>query len=269
MRIINSFAPQKGITLITILIVLLLVTAIGALAIKQAITSLRISTNGQVHQLLMQSADLPLYLIRNTDPTVLRKLDNVIGLAINNNFPDREYVFCYRPTAQKNLAPLNKVAEISALTTTGRVTTSDQMRLISGGNDSFCDLTKDFGSARTGVITQVAVSMITEDLNQSEKGEYLPKGTDSSGTAHLGSKLTGTQRFRVTTTAMLPAYSKASLDTVQSNCLSTSKPRLNDNTEYPKLKTLSDCLIDYGVPVVTQTQEFTLANMIVEISKPN
>ena len=158
MRIINSLAPQKGVTLITILIVLLLVTAIGALAIKQAITSLRISTNSQVRQLLMQSADLPLYVIRNTDPTVLRKLDNVIGLAINNNFPDREYIFCYRPTVQKNLAPINKVAEISALTTTGNVTTLDEMRLISGGRDSFCDLTKDFGSARTGVITQVAVS---------------------------------------------------------------------------------------------------------------
>jgi len=269
MKSIKRLASQKGVTLITILVVLLLVTAIGATAIKYAMTTLKISTNSQVRQLLIQSADLPLYVIRNTEPQILRKLDNVIGLAIKNNFPDREYVFCYRPTTQKNFAPIDRIAEISPFTSTGNVTTSSEMRLISGANTSFCNLSSDYGSARTGVVTQVAVSLITEDAGQTEKGQFLPEGTDSSGAAHLGSALTGSQRFRVTTTAMLPAYATSSLDTVQANCLSTSKPRLNDNTEHPQLKTLSDCLSEYGVPNISQTQEFALATMIIEIAKPD
>ncbi|WP_111859206.1 PilX N-terminal domain-containing pilus assembly protein [Acinetobacter sp. CFCC 10889] len=268
MRITQSLVPQKGMTLITILIILLLVTGIGALAVKYSITSLRIASNSQVRQLLIQSADLPLYIIRNKSPVVLRRLDNVVGLVINSNLPDREYVFCYRPQTQKNFAPIDKVVQISPYSTTGAAITTDTMRLISGASSSLCDLNSDFGSARTGVVTQVAVSLITESVGEVEKGEYLPEGTDSSGAAHLGAKITGSQRIRVTTTSMLPAYSTASISTVQSQCLSTSQPRLNDNTEHPTLKTLKDCISGYGIPVVSQTQEFTLANTLIEVSKP-
>ncbi|MDM1246071.1 pilus assembly protein [Acinetobacter sp. R933-2] len=269
MKITQSLAQQKGMTLITILIILLLVTGIGALAVKYSVMNLRIASNSQVRQLMTQSADLPLYIIRNKSPIELRRLDNVVGLVINNNLPDREYVFCYRPQSQKNFAPINNVAEISPYSTTGTAITSDVMRLISGTNNTFCDLNADFGSARAGVVTQVAVSLITDSAGNTEKGEYLPEGTDSSGAAHLGAKLTGSQRIRVTTTAMLPAYSTASISTVQSECLSTSKPRLNDNTEHPTLRTLKDCISDYGIPVVAQTQEFTLANTLIEEAKPD
>ncbi|MDM1756730.1 MULTISPECIES: pilus assembly protein [unclassified Acinetobacter] len=268
MRTTQSLAQQKGMTLITIMIILLLVTGIGALAVKYSITSLRIASNSQVRQLLTQSSDLPLYIIRNKSPVVLRRLDNVVGLAINNSLPDREYIFCYRPQSQKNFAPINNVAQISPYSTTGTAITSDVMRLISGTNSSFCDLNADFGSARTGVVTQVAISLITESAGETEKGEYLPEGTNASGAAHLGAQITGSQRVRITTTSMLPAYSTASISTVQSECLSTSKPRLNDNTEHPSLRTLKDCISDYGIPVVSQTQEFVLANTLIEVSKP-
>ena len=63
MRTTQSLAQQNGMTLITIMIILLLVTGIGALAVKYSITSLRIASNSQVRQLLTQSSDLPLYII--------------------------------------------------------------------------------------------------------------------------------------------------------------------------------------------------------------
>lgn len=265
----NLSSNQKGVTLITTMIVLILVTVIGTLAVRYAMTGLKISTNSQVTQLLNQSADTPFYIIRNMQPEALRRLDNVIGLALGNGLSDREYVFCYRPKTQKNFAQINNVAQISPYTTTGEKITTNQMRLIQGNSNSFCSLTTDYGSARDAVVTQVSVSLISNENGSVEKGQFLPEGTDVSGASHMGQNLTGNYRFRVTTTAMLPSYSIASLTTVQRECLSTTKPRLNDNQEHPELSTLADCLRQYGIAVESQTQEFNLATDLVEVSKPD
>lgn len=263
-----SLKNQKGVTLITTLIIMLLVSVVGTLAVRYALTGLKVSTNSQVQQLLIQSADNPFFIIRNTSPEQLRKLDNVVGLALSNGFVDREYVFCYRPKAQKNFAPISNVAQISQYTSTGTLISSDEMRLIQGNKNSFCQLSSDFGSARDAVVTQVAISLIASEVDQVEKGQYLPEGTNVSGASHLGAVTTGTQRFRVTTTAMLPSYSNADLDDVQDDCLSPSKPRLNDNFDNRDLKTVADCVSKYGIAVETQVQEFTLSTDFVEVSKP-
>lgn len=52
---------QKGSTLIVVLILLLVITVIGTLAVRQSLTSLNIATNSQAQQLLMQSSDSVLY----------------------------------------------------------------------------------------------------------------------------------------------------------------------------------------------------------------
>lgn len=264
----NHFSNQKGVTLITTMIVLILVTVIGTLAVRYAMTGLKISTNSQVKQLLNQSADTPFYIIQNMEPNAIRRLDNVMGLALKNGLSDREYVFCYRPKSQKNFAQINNVAQISPYTSTGTKITTDQMRLIQGNANSFCSLTADYGSARDAVVTQVSVSLISSQSGSVEKGQYLPEGTNVSGASHSGQNLIGNHRFRVTTTAMLPSYSTASLTTVQAECLSATKPRLNDNQNYPELSTLADCVRRYGIAVESQTQEFNLSTDYVEVSKP-
>ena len=264
----RSLRHQQGMTLITTMIVLLLVTVIGTLAVRYAMTGLKVSTNSQVKQILIQSADTPFFIIRNMTPQQIRQLDNVIGLALNNNFLDREYVFCYKPKSQKNFASISNVAQISPYTSTGVLTAEKTMRLIQGNNASFCSLTTDFGSGRDAVVTQVAVSLITNNLDNVEKGQYLPEGTNVSGASHLKAALGSTQRFRVTTTAILPSYSNAKLSQVQSECLSSANPRLNDNTDYPELFTLNKCLAQFGIPVETQTQEFNLGTDFIQVSKP-
>ena len=263
-----SSSSQQGVTLVTTLIVLLLVSVIGTMAVRYAMTGLKISTNSQVRQLLIQSADNPLFIVRNMTPQQLRQLDNVVGLALSDGQLDREYIFCYRPKSQKNFAQINQIAQISPYSSTGVLTTAETMRLLQGNNNSFCSLSQDFGSARDGVVTQVAISLIANNSGETEKGLYLPEGTNVSGASHLGSNQTANQRFRVTTTAMLPSYSTSSLSTVQQECLSTSKPRLNDNHDYQNLKTLKDCVSAFGIAVESQSQEFNLSTDYVEVIKP-
>ena len=49
---------QRGATLIVVLIMLLIITIVGVMAIRIAMTSLNIATNSQIGQLLMQTGDV-------------------------------------------------------------------------------------------------------------------------------------------------------------------------------------------------------------------
>ena len=48
---------NQGHTLLMVMLVLLMVTIIGTLAIRQSLVSLNVATNGQAQQLLLQNSD--------------------------------------------------------------------------------------------------------------------------------------------------------------------------------------------------------------------
>ncbi|WP_221175119.1 hypothetical protein, partial [Staphylococcus aureus] len=79
-----------------------------------------------------------------------------------------------------------------------------------------------------------------------------------------------TQRIRVITTAFLPAYASTSLETLQSDCLSTSSAKISDNFDsaLTDKQTLADCLANHNVPFSTQVQEFNYTNKLTEITAP-
>ena len=56
---------QRGATLIVVLIMLLVITIVGVLAIRVAMTSLNIATNSQIGQLLLQTSDTPTNILLN------------------------------------------------------------------------------------------------------------------------------------------------------------------------------------------------------------
>ncbi|RZL15426.1 MAG: hypothetical protein EOO89_13060 [Pedobacter sp.] len=103
----SFYKGQQGATLIMVLFVLVLVTMVGVLAIRIALTSLNIATNSQIEQLLLQTGDTPNNQILNTT-----KLSNIldysgaIGAAIDEFkiAPGKEYIFCYKPTSNQGQA---------------------------------------------------------------------------------------------------------------------------------------------------------------------
>ena len=52
---------QQGATLITVLIILVLVTVLGTIAVKTGILGLKIATNSQVNALLLENSDAALF----------------------------------------------------------------------------------------------------------------------------------------------------------------------------------------------------------------
>lgn len=259
---------QQGATLIVVLMILLMVTIVGVLAIRVALTSLNISTNSQIGQLLMQSSDSPLNQFTKTDLSTVVNLSNVIGAALQESEanPGAEYIFCYKPTSTQAYGATIYSSVIQA--GSGNAAT-----LVDGGTRGFCSLTSDFGSSRQAVVTQVAVTIPTTNDINATPGAYLGRGTNLSLGAGIPRNLVSQQRIRVTSTAILPAYGNSSASTVQNNCLggvAATGIRISDNTEPAAAakQTLNDCIKSYNMPVNTQIQEFSLVTSLSQTTAP-
>lgn len=265
----NFSKSQQGSTLISVLLILLVITVLGVMAMRQGLTTLNISTNAQVKQLLVQSSDAASNNFGRMDLAQMTASDNVIGLAVSDflaGVVGQEYVFCFRPESTKSYA--NSLDSITIKAGTG-----DTPAVIgNSGGAGFCDLSVDFGSARKAVVTQVAITVPTDDDVNGKPGDFLPRETNA--TLGQPNPTVTTQRIRATSTSMLPAFASSPLSTVQDTCLGntsgTSAGRIHDNTD-PSLanrETLTDCLARYGVPSNTQVTEFNLVSTLVQITAP-
>lgn len=266
---INYGSSQRGATLIVVLLMLLLITIIGTMAVRVSTTSLKLATSNQVNQLLRQSADTPFQVIRNMPTHRLRSADSAIGALIIGNEINREYLFCYSPTIDKNLGLMTKSTIITPYSTTETLLPNDEVRVISGGTAGLCNLKSDFGSSREATVTQVSVSLANDNAQGKERFQYYEEGTEISGNTVVSDIVSAPTRLSITTVSMLPSFSNADLDSVQKNCFSTTKIRLVNNLNYPTKKTIADCVREYGIPVEVQTQEFILKTSLTEVAKPD
>lgn len=244
---------QAGSTLISVLLILVVITIIGVMAMKQGLTSLNIATNSQIQTVLAQSSDAALNQFAKTNLTAITNVTGIVGAAINNADPGQEYVFCYKPTS----------ADPFGLTINSNLIqgnpTSDTASSINVDTANFCDLTSaaDYGSGRKAAVTQVSVT-IPLDASTLPPLSGLPRGgTDISTGSSLPKSFTTQQRIRVISTSMLPAFSATDLSTVNTECL---RGRISDNADAPlqDRENLTDCLARRGVPANTQIQEFNL-----------
>ena len=210
---------QRGATLIVVLIMLLVITIVGVLAIRVAMTSLNIATNSQIGQLLLQTSDTPTNILLNRSSYKnLTSVMSVVGKAISDQkdplAQGREYVFCYKPTAALQV---NSVLDMTVLIPPTAIAADDTKATVDTtetNRSGFCDLEQDFGSAREAVVTQVAIKYIVGPNTDAAPGSDLDRGTDASGGSNVQQgKVDG--RVRVTATAILPNYSSADLADVQ------------------------------------------------------
>ncbi|WP_374855066.1 PilX N-terminal domain-containing pilus assembly protein [Acinetobacter indicus] len=256
---------EQGSTLVVVLFLLLIIMIVGTYAIKTGITSLRISTNAQINQLLTQAADTPLNKYLNTvDLTRLMSYSTAVGAAIDETAPNREFIFCYKPRVGRVFGSIVDTSVIAANET------EDGARLVDSGINGLCDLTQDFGSARQAVVTQVAITIPRERDPTKQVGSHLVRGTNLSIGSGLPKNLISSQAIRVTTTAFLPAYANTTITNLQAACLSSNNVFISDNlsAEMSTKRTLKDCLMDFNVPVVSQVQEFNLASFLEQTVAP-
>ena len=274
MRVHHIFQrQQRGATLIVVLIMLLVITIVGVLAIRVAMTSLNIATNSQIGQLLLQTGDTPTNLLLNrSNYKNLTSITSVVGKAISDQKDPlkhgREYVFCYRPTSALQV---NSILDMTVLIPPDATATKATVDTTESNRSGFCDLESDFGSSREAVVTQVAVKYISESDPDAAPGADLDRGTDASKDSNVQQgKVDG--RVRITATAILPHYSRSNLADVQEDCIGNGSTAgyINDNTDtgLRTKKTMADCLTKYGIPVNMQIQEIDLKTRFVQITAP-
>lgn len=262
---------QRGATLIVVLIMLLLVTMLGIWGIRTAMTSLNIATNSQVGQLLSQTGDTPSnYFLNMSDYNDLTRITTAVGQAItlHKERPGREVIFCYKPTSKEIIDTAFDTTVLVPPQQTDGADTKATIDSVYTNRSGFCDLTKDFGSSREAVVTQVAVKIISQP---GAIGADLERGTNQAeGATETKDKVDA--KVRVTTTAIMPNFARSNITSIQSDCIGASGAvgYINDNlgTELQGKRTVADCLTSYGVPISTQVQEFEMRSRDIQIEAP-
>lgn len=255
-----NYQSQKGATLIVVLVLLVVVTIVGTLAIRQGITNLAIATNSQAQSLLMQTADNIFFSIENDNSVKENLQKNVsalglFGIVKSNAYINKELVFCYRPKDRSSLFNLRDSSSVywsDAITPT---IVNNEL-----GISGFCKIQdKDYSSGRTAVITQVALRK--GSLNTDTPFKFFPIGTDNSTV-----QLQEVQPVRIIVTSVIPGAAVSptlptDVSTFEEGVENCFKKYTNDTVEaYPSNDTVADCFAQLGVPYSRQVMDYAVIN---------
>lgn len=264
---INHSKHQQGVTLITVLILLILITAVGLYAIRNSIFSLKIATNAQVQTLLMQTSDVALdHLEKNFNTNESENLAGTpVGHVLLDGNEGKELQLCFKPTeveVNKSKVKNNlffNLSDFRIIERKAKNSIEAKSTAESGNINAFCDPTSMFSISRMAIVTQVAVVSPDDPAIEVNRFEYVNKGGDPKDSTNTN---TNTKRVRVTVTSFAPAMTSASIADMNV-CLrnrlmddSLLKNRANSDLGQIKIETLHECLNKLGVPLNTQVAEY-------------
>lgn len=244
---------QRGATLIIVLVVLLLITIVGTLAIRQSLVSLNIATNGQAQQLMIQNSDAATLNVEDLSK-LDRQLaaDGMFGYMSADARRGKELVFCYRGRTQSSFFSWSNA---SIMQWKDGATAPDGTEIGSQGYCSYSTSTTDYTSGRDAVMTQIAVQFIAID-DSSKPLSGMIEGTDTDTTS-----IPDPKRAIVHTISFMPSLSSASATDIN-NCLSTkmSSPIVPTGViaSTGATQSVSECLAALNVPFVTHVTEYLL-----------
>jgi hypothetical protein len=246
---------QEGATLIVVLILLVIITVIGTLAIRSSLTALNIATNSQAQQLLVQNSDSAIFNVEN--PALLVRntaYDGLFGQVKTDANKGKELVFCYRGVS-RSFYDYSKASFMQWVS--GTAPSNSEL-----GLDGYCkiDDANFFTSGRRAVMTQVAVKVNTSTDSQSvgldQAFQHMQQGTDVDS-----AKIDKSEKILVTATSIVPALSSAT-DTDINNCFSKHMNQVVIPSGVMPAsgmgKSVAECLQGLGVPVNTQITEYNL-----------
>ncbi|MEG9302751.1 PilX N-terminal domain-containing pilus assembly protein [Psychrobacter celer] len=255
---------ESGAVLIVVLLVLILITLLGTIAIQRGSTDLRLATASQVGKLTFQSTDAAFNKLEKEDRSLGQgnSVDNVRGYVTRpgKQYIGREIVFCLRPRTSK-FFDQTKLTE----------KTSDGTGYISGKNDGFCDVgdSADYvGESRTVTQMTFAKSSVKDALPYSLEGDSTYTDDQVSQTGRTPFECAN---FEVYATSLIPAFSNESTakinsclkvintDALKEKCDAKVKAQHADYATRPELFvncSIDACLESLGVPYNTQMQAY-------------
>lgn len=217
---------QKGATLITVLIILVIITLIGTIAVKSGILGLKIATNSQVNSLLMGNSDSALFNIENPDQIARQlALDGMFAYFNSSANTNDELVFCYRASENSFF----KLSKASAITEDGST--------LKIGVDGFCKANQ-FAMGRSAVLSQV---YLTKNATTSTPFGGVPKGT-SLGQSNVPVTM---HNIGATVISVLPSFAGATTTQIE-NCFKQ------------RASAVGACFDGLGIPYNMQHSDYTV-----------
>ena len=217
---------QKGATLITVLVILIVITLLGTIAVKMGIVGLKIATNSQVNALLLENSDSALFNIEN--PAEVERqlaLDGMFAYFNSSANANDELVFCYRASENSFF----KLSKASAITEDGSTTKI--------GVDGFCKANQ-FAMGRSAVLSQV---YLTKSSTVSAPFGSVPKGT-SLGQSNVPAT---TNNIGATVISVLPSFAGATTTQIE-NCFKQ------------RASAVGACFDGLGIPYNMQHSDYTV-----------
>lgn len=217
---------QKGATLITVLVILIVITLLGTIAVKMGIVGLKIATNSQVNALLLENSDSALFNIEN--PAEVERqlaLDGMFAYFNSSANANDELVFCYRASENSFF----KLSKASAITEDGSTTKI--------GVDGFCKANQ-FAMGRSAVLSQV---YLTKNATTSTPFGGVPKGT-SLGQSNVP---VTTHNIGATVISVLPSFAGATTTQIE-NCFKQ------------RASAVGACFDGLGIPYNMQHSDYTV-----------
>lgn len=255
----KSYSSQRGATLIVVMIMLVVITVIGTLAIKQGLISLNVATNSQAQQLLMQNSDAAFFNVER-EANLIQSLtaSGMFGYINGAANKDKEMVFCFRG-AEANFFDINRASLM--VWESGNVPINNTL-----GTEGYCSVSANSGnfftSGRRAVMTQVSVKFSSQLDNDPFYG--MQYGTDEKGVKFEKNK--PVKVFAVSIMPTLTTTSDAKIDA----CLNSHMSEVNipsgatpstvkDEDGVRVDDSVTDCLAKLNVPFTTQVTEYMIA----------
>lgn len=240
---------QNGSTLVVILVLLVIITLIGTMAIRQSLTALNIATNSQAQSLLIQSSDTAFFRVENATELARNMLtQGMFGYIKAESNKGKELVFCFRPKLNSALFDISNASVISWYS--GTAPTNDEL-----GTDGYCNITNSnsYTSNRKAVVTQISVKVAD---SSGTPFQFTQRGTDSES-----AKISELQRIVVYSTSVIPGLSTAS-DSAVNACFSDHMADPVAPAGVTATGSITDCLSGLNVPYSTQVTEYNLTQLV-------
>lgn len=215
---------QQGVALLVTLVILVIVTFMGLVAMRSGLLSLTMSTNSQVDSLLFESADAGVTSVANKINSSLAVANGPTGLiTLAKDNPGKEILTCLKKSG---------IAVTTSMASPAR-----------------CDVDRKDNFASGREVTVVQTSLVAP-MDATGKAQVMPTyGSDESVLPGGGSAMLVTYA-----TSVMPTYSATSASTVET-CLAKNQQDAVDASGNA-IETVTGCLSRERASFQTVVQEF-------------
>jgi Tfp pilus assembly protein PilX len=222
-RTFRRSSRQQGMALLVTMVILVVVTTMGLIAMRSGMLHLAIGTNAQASMLNFQEADSGIVSVEKAVGTGSTAQNAILPNGVLGMAPGFERIACMKQGA------------LSAPTTpTGMVRCNVQTAM-----------STDSSSGRGSMAVQVSMINPTNAVGDGQSGEVYGSDIDATPTA-------GTLLIRTYSTSVIPNFGGATTAAVQT-CL-------NKTQEPSSGASITSCLSDSGAAFTTLVQEFAYGN---------